>query len=60
MNREKIGRVATIFGCLFTMGLVLLGLEYCFDLGLPLLLVSAVLGIGLLGVIVFGSWYYYF
>lgn len=60
MNREKIGRVATIFGWLFTIGLILLGLEYCFNLGLPLPLVIAVLGVGLLGVIVFGGWYYYF
>ena len=55
MSDHKISRVTTIFGWLFTIGLVLLGLEYWFNLGL-LPLVIAVLGIGLLGVIVFGAW----
>ena len=61
MNHEKIGRVATIFGWLATIGLVLLLLLKLgfIDIGL-LPLVIAVLGIGFLGVIVFGGWYYYF
>ncbi len=61
MNHKKIGRVATIFGWLATIGLVLLLLLKLGSIDIGLLpLVIAVLGIGFLGVIVFGGWYYYF
>lgn len=61
MSHEKIGRVATIFGWLATIGLVLLLLLKLGSIDIGLLpLVIAVLGIGFLGVIVFGGWYYFF
>ena len=61
MTHEKIGRVATIFGWLATIGLVLLLLLKLGSISTGLLpLVIVVLSIGFLGVIVFGGWYYYF
>ncbi len=61
MSHEKIGRIATIFGWLATIGIILLLLLKLdiIDIGL-LPLVITILGIGFLGVIIFGGWHYYF
>ena len=61
MSHEKIGRVATIFGWLATIGIVLLLLLKLNFVDIEFLpLVISVLGIGFLGVVVFGGWYYFF
>jgi hypothetical protein len=61
MSHEKIGKIAGLFGWVATIGLILLLLMKLdfIDIGL-LPLVITVLGIGFLGVVVFGGWYFYF
>jgi len=60
MKRETIGVLASIFGSLLFIGLALMMLEVRYINAGLLPLAFVFFGLGLLGLIVFGGWYYYF